>query len=152
MGKKKNAREAEKQYQDCLDKERSMYIEHQYDQLKQCDQNLFIISSGVFGLSFTFLNQVVKTPSPETRWVIITSWAIILFCIIISLLAYIISYYAHKNAIKYIDCLKEKSDKAGCFSCKLTISTTLAEAMNIVNLVSLSIGLILLLVYVALNL
>lgn len=151
MGSKKELKEDEKSYRKRLEKERTVYVEHQYDQSKQCDQNLFYISSGVFGISFTFIDKVVSTPTQETKWLIITSWSLILFCIIASLLAYIINYYGHKCAIQYIDFLIDKNSKANEYYCKLTILTILAEIMNVINLVALSSGLVFLLIYIAFN-
>ena len=46
---------------------RDKFIDNQYDQCKQFDQSMFIISSGLFGITFTFINDIVealsKTPT-----------------------------------------------------------------------------------------
>ena len=75
---------------------RNKYEINQYDQCKTFDQNIFLLSSGIFGISFSFIQNIVKTPLEEYRWIIVLSWSLILISIIGSLLAYIVNYYAYK--------------------------------------------------------
>ena len=128
---------------------RHEYIKNQYDQCSQFDKAMFVISSGVFGITFTFITDVVEAPIQDTLWLLIVSWGLILSTIILSLTAYLITYYAYKKEISFLDrriksfpALEKKIIKSNCTS---------SEALNILNLITLSCGLVFLILYVGIN-
>ena len=126
---------------------RIKYIENQYDQCKQFDKSVFLVSSGLFGLSFTFISTLVKSPEKLTNKYLLLSWLFMILCILFSLIAYVINYYAYKKAIEIIDeIIKDKK-----YYCKKNNFTCIAEIFNIVNLILLAAGLFYMLYYVACN-
>lgn len=130
---------------------RNNYVDKQFDQCKTFDQNVFLISSGIFGISFSFLQNIVKTPIDEIKWIILLSWSLILLSIIVSLLSYIINYYAYKTMINIID-TKIKNEGAPIKLIEPTCnSQKLVEIMNIINLVLLASGMLFLMVYIGLS-
>ena len=130
---------------------RNDYAKNQYDQCKSFDQNIFIISSGIFGVSFSFLQNVVKTPLKNIGWILILSWSLILSSIIVSLLAYIINYYAYKTAIDIIDIKIRNETSQVKMKEPNNQNQKIAEIMNIINLVLLIVGMIFLMLYVSIN-
>jgi hypothetical protein len=130
---------------------RNQYIVNQYDQCKTFDQNIFFISSGIFGLSFSFLENIVKNPQQNTKWIILLSWSLVLSSIVVSLSAYIINYYAYKKYIAIIDASITNATRILPIKESKNNSVFYAEIMNIINLALLILGMLFLMIYVGIN-
>jgi hypothetical protein len=127
---------------------RNLYIQNQYDQCKELDRNMFLISSGVFSLSITFINTIIPHPVKTCVPLLIISWGIILSSIITSLIAYILNYYAYKEAIRIIDYRITNNNNEPE---RENLYTPILEVINVVTLALLAIGLVILVVFVADN-
>ena len=132
---------------------REKYNESKYDQCKQFDQNMFFISSAIFGISFTFMSNVINKPIPFSKWIIAGSWTFILANIVLSLVSYLVSYNAYKIYINVIDIrIKniwlEESEK---IVEPKNVAETNAERLNVWNISLFGIGLILLVIYICIN-
>lgn len=130
---------------------RKSYADNQYDQCKVFDNSMFIISSGIFGVSFSFLQNIIKNPQKDVGWILILSWSLILSSIIISLLAYLINYYAYKKAIEIIDIRIRNETAVAIEKEPKNRKQHIAEIMNIVNLIFLICGMISLMIYIGIN-
>lgn len=130
---------------------RNNYVDKQYDQCKTFDQSIFLISSGIFGVSFSFLQNLVKTPIDEIKWIIILAWSLILLSIIVSLLAYIINYYAYKTMINIIDDTIKNMESSAKMIKPTYGSQKCVEVLNIVNLATLVSGMLFLMVYIGIS-
>jgi hypothetical protein len=128
---------------------RSEYVKNQYDQCKIYDQSIFVIAVGIFGLSFTFISQIVKNPIQNTKWILLLSWYYICVSIIVSLVAYLINYYAYRYEINRIDLILENNDQS--YLNRKNVLSIVSQEINIINLLFLLIGIICLLVYVVKN-
>jgi hypothetical protein len=131
---------------------RNSYVEKQYDQCKQYDQAMSIISSGVFGITIAFLKEVVKNPIKNTSILIIIGWALVLVSICFSLIAYIITYYAYRVEIRNFDIKIENISRIIPLNLKTNHFTTIGEILNIVNLITLISGLAFIVIYIGKNL
>jgi hypothetical protein len=134
---------SEEQYFD----RRNRLRDTQIDQGKQFDQYVFGISSGVFGVSFAFINDIVKTINKDIVWILITAWSINLINILTSLVSYLIVYYAYKRQIHNWDL-----EYDGVEVPKNTLLSKVCEILNIINFCLLFLGFTFLLVFVALSL
>jgi hypothetical protein len=109
----------------------------------QFDKQVLYFASGAFGLSFAFINDIVKLSMALGKWMLIAAWSSFVMVIILS----IISHYTSLKAINHkIQNLNSKSDAVS----KRLNSTT--KWLNIMMIIFLTSGLILLTVFVAINL
>lgn len=125
---------------------RKQYINNQYDQGKLFDNCIFLVSSGIFGISFTFMTTVIKNPIDNTYRFLLVSWYFFLLSIVCSLVGYIINYYAYKESIKIIDKMLEGKEY------KDNSITLGSELLNIINILLLILGLVFIFIYIFLNL
>ena len=142
---------SDKEYLNQLYQARENNTEHQYDQGKQFDQNMFLVSSGVFGISFTFMHDVVNKPMPDTKWLIIASWSALMLNIVVSLSAYLIVYMAYKRNIEIIDFRIGNPNGIGGGMEPKNPFTRIAEVVNVVNIVLFVVGLFFLIMYIGIN-
>jgi hypothetical protein len=142
---------------------RVKYIEHQYDQGKQLDQNVFILSSGIFGVSFSFISELIKTPLESTKPLLITSWSLIAISIITSLIGYYMNFYSYKQKINEQDeklkCIYEPKKELPNKTCKypklnafkLQLVDKCPYIFNFITLSTLIVGIVYLLSFVGKN-
>ncbi len=132
---------------------RNKYIDHQYDQGKQFDQYIFLLSSGAFGVSFSFISEIVKEPIAETNRFLIFAWVLIICSIMFSLISYIFNNldYEKRILIEDIKYRNEQCDNLLKEKIPLNRFNGIAGIINIINLVLLLGGFALLLIYVASN-
>jgi hypothetical protein len=128
---------------------RAEYVKNQYDQCKIFDQSVFAISVGIFGLSFSFISQIVRNPILTTKWIMFLSWYYICISIGFSLVAYLINYYAYRFEINRIDQVVKSNDLS--LMENTNYLSVIAQLVNISNLVFLLFGIICLLIYVIKN-
>jgi uncharacterized protein YacL len=145
--------EEKKLYLQQLYSTREKYIENKYDQCKQFDQNMFLVSSAIFGISFAFMSNVINKPLPYTKWIIASSWTLILINIVLSLTAYLISYKAYKEYINIIDIKIRNIDNVENQRDEepKNRAARIAEVLNNINLILFTLGLLSLVVYLCIN-
>ena len=132
---------------------RNKYIDQQYDQGKQFDQYIFLLSSGAFGVSFSFISEIVKEPTAKTNKYLIIAWSLIICSIMFSLISYLFNNFDYKKRILIEDVKykNEQDDKILKEKIPLNKYEGIAGKINIINLVFLLGGFAGLLIYVALN-
>lgn len=131
---------------------RQSYINDRFDLLKQYNNNIFILSSGAFGVSFAFIEQVVKTPKIEYAIFLIISWMLIIISIFLSLVTFLVSHQSYLIAIDIWD--KMYKNKKNNTQKKIPENhlITVENVFRYVNVSVLFIGFVFLLIYIALNL
>ena len=83
-------------------KQRETYDNRKAHQTELLDKYLLTISTGSFGLSFLFIEKIVKGAMKNPR-VLVYSWIMFAFSVISSLLSFIFSKKAHEKAIEEWD-------------------------------------------------
>lgn len=127
--------EEDKEYWQQLNK---AYIESS----SQFDKQVLFFASGALGLSFAFIKDIVKLTEATNKWLLITSWSLFGAVILLS----IVSHYTSLKAInKKIHNLNVKVDKD---SKKLNSYT---KWFNVLMILLLSLGLISINLFVAIN-
>ena len=109
----------------------------------QFDKQILFISSGVFGLSFTFIKDIVKLDKAEYQWILMLSWVLFITVILMSL----VSHYTSKQAInKQMENLENGDNNQANSINKITV------ILNIAMIVAITLGLISLILFVFINL
>ncbi len=108
----------------------------------QFDKQILFISSGVFGLSFTFIKDIVKLDKAEYQWILMLSWILFIAVILMSL----VSHYTSKQAInKQMESLENGDDNQANSINKITV------ILNIAMIIAIVLGLITLISFVFIN-
>jgi len=133
---------------------RDRYIGIQLNQVEQFDKNMLLLSSGTFGISFAFINQVVKNPSAaNTAWMIIVAWSSMALCILNTLVSFLVSNYVNDREVLIID-IEEENKMTDCALKRVVPKNRLKRAPNIMNigtLVMFACGMVFMIIYVANN-
>jgi hypothetical protein len=61
------------------------------------DKALFTIAAGSFGLSFAFIDKIVKLASAQLTWVLVASWVFFAGCLIVIVLGHLLSAEAYRR-------------------------------------------------------
>lgn len=143
----------EKKYVKILEKSRDLYIKNMYDQCKQFDKYMFLISSAIFGISFSFMSTIINMPIPFTNWIIIICWLLNLSNIVFSLYSYLVSYKANKTYLQIVEIRLNnigltEDEKISEPSNKYVVE---AEKLNNINLAIFCLGLLALVLYIGIN-
>jgi hypothetical protein len=132
--------------------ERNEYTKEQYAALtysnEQFDKNVTFIASGALGISFAFIEKIVKLENAHCKCWLIVSWYIFAIVIFISLLTHFISILANRWSIEN-RCDEDSSDKekkeydfiAKCWNYSI-------RGLNILMLGGLLIGMIYLISFI----
>ncbi len=89
--------------------QRKSYANEKSQQSNILDKYLLTISTGSFGLSFLFIEKIVKGQIIQPK-VLVYSWIMFLFSIIFSLLSFVFSKHAFSKTIEEYDKMQENPD------------------------------------------
>ncbi len=81
---------------------RQEYVNQETHQTDNLDKYILTISTGSFGLSFIFIEKIVKEPIIYPK-ILVYSWIMFVCSIISSLLSFLFSKIAHEKSIKEYD-------------------------------------------------
>lgn len=126
--------------------ERNNLIEKASSQSNSYDRYLLTLAGGTFGLTVTFITEVLGDILINTKWIITTSWACLCFTILLVLLSFQTSVKAYHLQIEI---LENDYFKNNC-TCT-NYWTNVTGVLNILSGVSFVIGIVLLFIFVVLN-
>ncbi len=107
------------------------------------DKQVLFIASGVFGISFAFIDKVVKLQEASHKCLLIWSWYILGGTIFLSLLAHFISIMANRWAIKNCPPADNEDEKREAHYCKKEKYWNITiRAINLIMITSLLLGII----------
>lgn len=112
---------------------------------QQFDKNVLFIASGALGISFAFLEKILKDlETTDYKWLLFASWYLLASVILISLYSHYLSGRAISWAIinMYEDDCEEQVNK----------KNKLIRRFNIAQMVGLFLGIISLVIFLHLNL
>jgi len=133
--------------------ERKSLVDAKREGSRLFDKAILTLTAGAFGLSLTFIRQIVPSIKPETMFILIFAW--IGFCI--SLLSTLISFLTSQSAClrqieileaEYLDDLSNQ-DKKNNFENKASDRT---GRLNVISISAFIIGVIFLVIFSIFNL
>lgn len=133
--------------------ERKFLLDAKREGSRSFDKYVLTLSGGAFGLSLTFVRQIVPKIIPGTFWLLIAAWAGFTVSILIILISFLTSLHACDRQIqivedeffhKQID--KEKKDK------NENRLTSWTNWLNIISILTFMIGIIFLIAFAISNL
>jgi len=127
--------------------------QRQYDEDSKAEKWLLTISSGSFGLSFTFIDQIVEIKYASNYEFLVTSWSCFTFIIILGIIGFIISSFSHSSLAKEENdnlALKYNGEETNYKKRSLYFSpNAILQYISILLLIS---GLAFLMLFIAINL
>jgi hypothetical protein len=147
MGKKKEKKKYDDKNYEAYLKERESLIRESGTQSESYDKYLLTLSSGTFGLTITFLNSVLESIKPCTKWMISSAWSFLALTILLTLTSFLCSIKAYDKQIDIIEetMLNNKEARNNCWS-------SVTGVLNIISGLSFVIGIVFLLIFVSKNL
>jgi len=103
------------------------------------DKAILTLASGAFGLSFTFIRQIIPNIKNGTIYLLKSAWIGFGISILITLTSFLTSFFACKKGIKileveYINNNKNKKGK------NINYMTIITKCLNILSILSFIIG------------
>lgn len=126
--------------------QRKVYSDEETRQTDNLDKYLLAISSGSFGLSFMFIEKILKE-SMKNPYVLFYSWIMFALSIISSLLSFACSKHAHSKAIEEYDKMYNNSN----YEFKTPIIDNFTKIFNWYSFGFLIIGFIAFIVFAYIN-
>lgn len=112
------------------------------------DKKILTIASGALAISFSFISFLVKVD--HCKWMLIIGWILLIICIFINLFSHLAS---KRNAQKTIDELDkgthEYEDK---IRHNITKRNKCINQINLLSLIFLLVGVLLIIIFAAINL
>jgi hypothetical protein len=115
--------------------ERKIYIDLLKESGNQLDKNILYISTGALILSITFIEKILGLPEQNTIILLLTSWVLLLICILSTLFSFFTSYKSCLKEIKILDCKYESKDYK-----ETNIWTIITNILNIVSIIAITFG------------
>jgi hypothetical protein len=109
---------------------------------KDFDNRVMILAGGAFGVSITFIKEIVGKDNVSYAWMLMLSWGLLILCLTILLINIYIGLIAYRQAIVRLDAGKHP----------LTWISKIIVGFNIAGLVSLIGGLLFLALFSFFNL
>jgi len=141
--------DVEKDYQIYLEERKSL-VEGESSQATSFDKYILTITSGIFGLSITFIKNMVTNINQNTKHFLIISWILLVLSILSTLISFLTSQSAFRKQIKIIeDKYVIKKDEANC---EKNIFAIVTKILNILSIIFFITGIIFLFIFVSINL
>lgn len=137
----------DEEYQIYLD-ERKILVQAKKESSHFLDKAILTLSSGFLGLSITFINNIVPSPSEGSIIYLVISWATFLLSIIFTLTSFITSQKACDIQINIIENQLANPENAHLNN-KYTIAT---DVINYISISFFIIGIIFLIIFTSVNL
>lgn len=129
-----------------MNKEDQEYWRQLFDSYKessvQFDKNILFIASGALGISMTFITDLVQLNVANEKWLLTVSWIILTLVILSSLSSHYFSMKAINHRMKN---LKSNEDK------KSSKYNSLVSNLNVLMIISLTLGILALVLFITLN-
>lgn len=74
--------------------ERKLLIHAEYEESRLFDKAILTLTAAAFGLSLTFIRQIVPTIKAGTVWILICAWAGFCISLLSTLISFLTSQYA----------------------------------------------------------
>lgn len=127
--------EEEKQLREEYLQQREKYVTGLTQQANILDKYLLTISTGSFGLSFAFIDEIVKTTMKEPI-VLVIAWVMFASSVISSLLSFVFSKRAFSQAIEKLD----KNYENPKYSVDISFENLQTKTFNVFSFLFLIIG------------
>ena len=111
------------------------------------EKNITFITAGTLVLSLTFIEKITTLNSSVAIWTLIVSWSTLVFTLLINLVSHNISSLYHEKTI--IDFVK---DDSRILVIKIEKRNKTLRCMNWTTTISLTIGIIFLVIFCSINL
>jgi hypothetical protein len=142
---KKKKKTSGKDY-DIYFKERESLVKLAAEQSASYDKYLLSISAGTFGLSVTFLKDILSSIQRDTVCLVIIAWSFIAFTILLTLSSFIFGKLSFYKQIELLEALYFRGEKIN------NIFTIITSILNIISGLSFVTGITFLFIFVASNL
>jgi len=132
---------------------REWYIDRQQNQWEQFDKHLLYLAAGSFGISFSFISNIVKKPLPEYAWLLVLSWFLMALSIFSTLFSFISSHHAFSKTIDILDTEEINGRKDGK-EIKHILKIPYANLtlnLNRCSLLFFILGILIMLIYIMIN-
>ncbi len=133
--------------------ERKLLVDTEREEARLFDKAILTLAAGAFGLSLTFIRQIVPNIKYETLWILIVAWAG--FCV--SLLSTLISFLTSQSAfrrqreileVEWLDNSSKKNEKDNLEN----TPAIWTKRLNIISIVAFIIGAVFLTTFSIINL
>jgi hypothetical protein len=131
---------------------RNKYADFQNEECKKYDNNVFLLSTGIFSITFAFIEKVIKTPIKEYYWLLVVAWCLILLSILLSLFISIVNYYSYNVQMKICDILYKNPKINYRKLIRKNKYVRFEEGLRIINFEILVMGFIIFMLYISVNL
>jgi hypothetical protein len=134
------------QYRVYLD-ERKALVEAEKEGAHFFDKAILTLTAGAFGLSLTFIRQIVPTIRPYTKFLLILGWAGFCFSLLSTLVSFLTSQAAcrrQREILKSVFCNEGREDK--------NVYGQVTQGLNIFSICAFVAGVVFLALFVILNL
>lgn len=131
--------------QEQLDEYRNLLIGLEQKAQENFDRWVITLSGGALGVTFAFLNDILKTNPPIHTWAITLAWGSWAFSITSVLASFFVSQLALRKAIIQTDSGALEHERAGgCYDC-------VTAGLNILGLVLFLVGVLSAVFFVTIN-
>lgn len=110
---------------------------------KQFDRNVLYIASGALVLSLNFITEIIDFDNVNCKYLLLISWSLFVFVIVISLLSHYVSMKAINQKMKTIE---DDNDSTSL------LLNRLVSILNLIMLIFLPLAIFLLIIFTFLNL
>jgi|SRR5690554_675202 len=110
---------------------------------KQFDRNVLYIASGALVLSLNFITEIIDFDNVICKYLLLISWSLFVFVIVISLLSHYVSMKAINQKMKTIE---DDNDSTSL------LLNRLVSILNLIMLIFLPLAIFLLIIFTFLNL
>jgi nitrate reductase NapE component len=93
------------------------------------DKTIVTLSGGALALSITFVHEIVKSPLPETLWLLATAWGAFACSILASLVSLLTSQWALRKAMCQVDLNTIHVERPGAWRSWLTSFLNIAACL-----------------------
>ena len=136
----------DKKYQIYLDERKSLF-NSKYESSRSFDRAILTLAAGALGLSITFIKQIAPCPKSNTHAFIILSWICFGLSILSTLISFLTSQKACERQIKILEDIFVKHSN----NFKTNIYSRWTARLNFTSIALFIVGVILLLIFSALN-
>jgi hypothetical protein len=132
------------------------YTKEQYTALKysneQFDKSIQLIASGALGISFAFIEKIVKLEYAICKSLLINAWVIFAIVIFISLITHFVSILANRWAIENLyEVDADINTKLDYFKKARRYWNYPIRALNVMMIIGLFIGMLFLITFIKQN-